>query len=104
MHKILLSSAVAFAFAFTLGACTSPEVESCEEFKRQRDVCGEMNGSEVEPEVGDLCANVDAECKEFYDCAREQECKEVGGVFRLDYAKICTMPEGKECTEIAAGE
>lgn len=102
VHKIFLSSALAFACAFTLGACTSPEVEACEEFKGQRDACDAMNGSEVEPEVGDLCGDVDVECVEFYDCARQQECKEVGGVFRLDYGKICTMPEGKECTKIAA--
>lgn len=104
VHKLFLSSAVAFALAFSLGACTPPEVESCEQFKEKRDACDAMNGSDQEPDNANLCDDVDAECKEFYDCARQQECKDEGGVFRLDYAKICTMPEGKECTEIAAGQ
>ena len=99
MHKIFLSSSVAFLLAFTLGACTSPETESCESFRDNRDACEAMNGNEVEPVNFDLCENVDPECREFYDCAKQQECKEVGGVFRLDYAKTCTMPEDKECTD-----
>lgn len=103
-HKFVISTALAFAAAFTLAACTPPEVEACEQFKETRDACDGQNGSEDDPDAN-LCENVDPECKEFYECARQQECKEVGGVFRLDYAKICTMPEGKECAEVttAAG-
>lgn len=100
---LVISAALAFATAFALSACTPPEVEACEQFKEARDACTAKNGSEAEPEAGDLCENVDPECKEFYDCARQQECKEVGGVFRLDYAIICTMPEGKECAELDRG-
>lgn len=105
MHRFFLVTAFAFAAAFTIGACTAPEAESCEQFKEARAACDAKNGSDTSSEDKDanLCDSVDAECKEFYDCARQQECVEVGGVFRLDYAKICTMPEGKECTEIAAG-
>lgn len=103
MFKLLRSAAIVFAAAFALGACTAPEVESCDKFKEAREACDAKNGSDMEPEDADICEKVDAECKEFYDCARQQECVEVGGVFRLDYAKICTMPEGKECTEVAAG-
>ena len=99
MHKIFLSSCIGFVLAFALGACTAPEVESCESFREKRDACEGMNGNEEEPANFDLCNNVDPECKEFYDCAAQQECKEVGGVFRLDYAKTCTMPEDKECTD-----
>ena len=103
MHKIFLSSLIfASASAFALGACTSPEKESCESFKETRDACEAMNGvdeDDPEPANFDLCNNVDVECKEFYECAVLQECKEVGGVFRLDYSKTCTMPEDKECTD-----
>lgn len=99
VHKIFLSSAFTFCLAFAAGACTAPEVASCEKFKETRDACESQNGNEEEPANYDLCNNVDPECKEFYDCAAQQECKEIGGVFRLDYSKTCTMPEDKECTD-----
>lgn len=86
--------------AVALGACTSPEVEACEDFKGTRDACEAMNGEQEDNGVSfDLCDNVDPECKEFYECAAQQACTEVGGVYRLDYGKVCTMPEDKECTD-----
>jgi len=98
VHKLTLL--FAFVAAVVLGAaCASPEVEACENFKKARDACEAMNGSEAEAVNFDLCDNVDSECKEFYECAATQACTEFGGVFRLDYGKTCTQPEDKECTD-----
>lgn len=99
MHKLSLFFAFFAAAALGVVACASPEAEACESFKSARDACEAMNGSEIPAVNFDLCDNVDSECKEFYECAAQQECKEVGGVFRLDYAKTCTQPEDKECTD-----
>lgn len=86
--------------AFTVGACTSPEGEACDDFKSARDACEAMNGAQEDDGISyDLCDNVDADCKEFYECAATMPCTEIGGVFRLDYGKTCTMPEDKECTD-----
>lgn len=98
LYKLLVLST--FVGSLAVGAaCTSPEAEACENFKETRDACEAMNGNEVEPMNFDLCANVDPECREFYECAVQQQCTEVGGVFRLDYTKTCTMPEDKACTD-----
>ena len=102
MHLIKLLLLSTFLGSLALGAaCTSPEVEACEKFKDTRDACEAMNGNEVEPVNFDLCANVDPECKEFYECATSPDvkCEEVGGVFRLNFAKVCAMPEDKACTD-----
>lgn len=98
MHK--LSLFFAFSAAIALGAaCTSPEAEACEDFKKARDGCEAMNGNEAPAANFDLCENVDPECKEFYECAAATECVDMGGVFRLNYGKTCTQPEDKECTD-----
>lgn len=98
LYKLILLST--FVGSLAVGtACTSPEAEACEKFKDSRDACEAMNGNEIDPVNFDLCANVDPECKEFYECAVQQQCTEVGGVFRLDYGKTCTMPEDKACTD-----
>ena len=103
MNKLLCLAtfAASLALSLVLGvACTSPEAEACENFKEKRDACESMNGDvDAAPVNFDLCANVDPECKEFYECAVTQECKDIGGVFRLDYYKTCTQPEDKECTD-----
>ncbi len=97
-YKLILLSTFLGSLAFG-AACTSPEAEACEKFKETRDACEAMNGNEQDPANFDLCANVDPECKEFYECAVQQQCATVGGVFRLDYSKTCTMPEDKACTD-----
>lgn len=98
LYKLILLST--FVGSLAVGtACTSPEAEACEKFKDSRDACEAMNGNEIDPVNFDLCANVDPECKEFYECAVTMECRESGGVHRLDYYTTCTMPEDKECTD-----
>lgn len=90
-----------FAVAFVgsalvaLVACTAPEVESCEDFVSAARDCAEMNGDPLS-EFDDLCDDVAVECREYYKCAAQAECKESGGVYRLA-SMACTMPEGKEC-------
>jgi hypothetical protein len=57
--------------------------------------CSKMN-NDPDTELDDLCEDVPTECREYYKCAASAECKESGGVYRLD-SMACTMPEGKEC-------
>lgn len=76
-------------------ACKPPEVEACEDFVSAAQSCGEMNG-DPRNELDDLCDDVAVECREYFKCAAKAECKESGGVYRLE-AGACTLPEGKEC-------
>lgn len=90
----------AFAFVgsalFALVACTTPEVEACEDFVSAARDCAEKNTDPLS-ELDGLCGDdVPAECKEYYQCAAKAECKESGGVYRLA-SMACTMPEGKSC-------
>lgn len=71
LHTLVISSA--FGLAFALGACTAPEIESCESFRETRNSCEAVNGT-YKPVNFDLCNNVDPECKEFYDCAAALPC------------------------------
>ncbi|HEY8374938.1 MAG TPA: hypothetical protein VIK91_00560 [Nannocystis sp.] len=111
--SLLLSSLIAFALAFTLGACTAPERESCENFREARNNCEAANGTYKAVNF-DLCNNVDPECKEFYDCAAALECVELNngrfslGGLQVDktgkesivhYRALCPQPEDKECTD-----
>lgn len=106
MHKFFLVSIVPFSLALALGACTAPEIESCESFREVRNNCEALNMFEEKPENYDLCNNVDPECKEFYDCAAQQACVDVNEnvknadpLWRLDYRENCPQPEDKECTD-----
>ncbi|MBL9101423.1 MAG: hypothetical protein JNL82_10730 [Myxococcales bacterium] len=91
----LLPNLVAFAVAAAVGACKHPETEACEDFVAASQACSLMN-NDPDSELDDLCDSVPVECKEYYSCAAASECKESGGVYRLD-SMACTMPEGKEC-------
>lgn len=109
MHKLLFVTSFIVALAaaaFTVGACTSPERESCEEFREVRATCDAYNVFTFKPVNYDLCNNVDPECTEFYECAVQQPCndinanrKNVDPVWRLDYRDACPQPEDKECTD-----
>lgn len=90
-----LSLVVAFLVAAAAGACKSPETEACEDFVASAQACSKMN-NDPDTELDDLCEEVPTECREYYKCAASAECKESGGVYRLD-SMACTMPEGKEC-------
>jgi hypothetical protein len=91
----LLPFVVAFAAAVAVGACKSPETEACEDFVSAAKACSEMN-NDPDDELDDLCEEVPVECREYYKCAAASECKESGGVYRLN-SMACTMPEGKDC-------
>jgi hypothetical protein len=75
--------------------CKPPEVESCEDYVAAAQDCGLMSG-DPRKELDSLCDDVAVECKEYFSCAAKAECKESGGVYRLD-SKACTMPEGMVC-------
>jgi len=92
-----LPVAVAFVGSALLAlvACTSPEVEACEDFVRAAQDCAEMNGDPLS-QLDGLCEDVPAVCREYYKCAAKAECKESGGVYRLA-SMACTMPEDETC-------
>ena len=52
--------------------------------------------NDPDKELDSLCDDVATECREYYKCAADSDCKESGGVYRLA-SMACTMPEGKEC-------
>lgn len=83
--------------SLVLLACKPPEVEACEDFVAAAQECGEMNG-DPRKELDDICDDTAVECREYFKCAAKAECKESGGVYRLE-AGACTMPEGKECVQ-----
>lgn len=93
-HLYFVAAFVASAVV-ALVACTPPEVESCEDFVAAARSCAEMNG-DPSNELDALCDDVAVECREYYKCAAASECKESGGVYRLE-SKACTMPEGMAC-------
>ncbi len=86
---------VAFLVAVVVGACKSPEAEACEDFVAAAQACSKMN-NDPDKELDSLCDDVATECREYYKCAADSDCKESGGVYRLA-SMACTMPEGKEC-------
>jgi len=93
---------VAFAGSVTFGAaCTSELEEACNNFVTARNGCEGQNEDEPPLYSTDLCGNIDVECKEYYACAAESECKEdAEGKFRLQTrAAECELPENKECTD-----
>ncbi len=78
-----------------VGGCTPPEVGACEDFVSAARACAEMNGDPLAA-LDNLCDDVLPECREYYTCAAAAECKESGGVYRLE-SKACTMPEDSPC-------
>jgi len=87
-----LSFVVAFLVAVAAGACKSPETEACEDFVAAAQACSKMN-NDPDSELDDLCEDVATVCREYYKCAAAAECKESGGVYRLN-SMACTLPEG----------
>lgn len=100
MKKLLFL--VAFVgSAVTGAACSSPLSEACDDFVSVRNSCEDLN-MDPPPMYGfDLCANIDADCQEFYECAAQAECKEAkDNKFRLATVEAgCVQPENKECTD-----
>jgi hypothetical protein len=94
---------VAFVGSASLGAaCSSDLTEACENFVDTRDACEALNGDDPPPYSIDLCANIDAECEEFYRCAASAPCdkNKSDGKYRLQAAMAeCKQPENKECTD-----
>jgi hypothetical protein len=88
---------VAFVVSTLVSAlgCKPPEQEACEDYVSAAQACALMSG-DPKDELDGLCEDVAVECKEYFSCAAKAECKESGGVFRLE-SKACTMPEGTEC-------
>jgi hypothetical protein len=87
--------------AVTGAACNSSLSEACEDFVSARNSCEDLN-MDGPPMYGfDLCANIDADCEEFYKCAVTAACEEAkDDKFRLNtVAAGCVQPENKECTD-----
>ncbi|WP_143140093.1 hypothetical protein [Nannocystis exedens] len=98
MHKIFLGSLFGFTLAFALGACTAPEIESCENFREVRSSCDGNNAFRYEPVNYDLCNNVDPECKQFYDCTAALSCVPDSNLtWLLGTEKVDTKIGGKPC-------
>lgn len=101
MKKLLFL--VAFAGSATFGAaCTSDLTKACEDFVDVRNGCEAQNGDPPPEFPFDLCANIDAECEDFYVCAVSAPCEKKKGDerFRLQYKDFgCVQPENKECTD-----
>jgi hypothetical protein len=94
--------------AITGAACTSDLQQACEDFVSARNTCESFN-NDPPPKYGfDLCARIDPDCQEFYECALTVPCEEASDdKFRLNYKKgvvdgvetECVQPENKECTD-----
>ncbi|MDC0720145.1 hypothetical protein [Nannocystis bainbridge] len=97
MHKIFLGSLFSFSLAFALGACTSPEINSCENFREVRGSCDGNNAFRYQPVSYDLCNNVDPECKAFYDCAAALPCVPDARAFVLGVENEAMKIGGKPC-------
>lgn len=101
MKKLLFL--VAFVgSAVTGAACTSDLKEACNDFVSARNSCEEQNLDDPPPYSIDLCANIDADCEEYYNCAALAACTQSkkDDKFRLDtVAAGCVQPENKECTD-----
>lgn len=72
MKKLLFI--VAFVSSATVGAvaCSSDLKDACEEFIEVRDACEALSPPEPEDKqkyFTDLCANIDPDCLEFFQCA-----------------------------------
>lgn len=99
VHKIVFSLAAVFSLAFALGACTAPEIESCETWRETRNNCEAANGMYEEVNY-DLCNNVDPECKEFYDCAAALPCVALdNGRMGLGQPMLDVKIGGKACVD-----
>ncbi len=101
MKKLLFL--VAFVGSAAVGgACTNALTEACNDFVSVRDAC-EAQNMDPPPMYGfDLCANIDPECEEFYNCAAAAPCEENpgDGKWRIQANSAgCTQPENKECTD-----
>lgn len=95
MKPLPFALALVGSALFALVACKPPEVEACEDFVSAAQDCAEMNADPLS-ELDGLCDDVAAVCREYYKCAAKAECKESGGVYRLN-SMACTMPEDATC-------
>lgn len=101
MKKLLFL--VAFVGSAALGgACTNALTEACNDFVSVRNACEAQNADDPPPYSIDLCANIDPECEEFYNCAVDAPCEasKSDGRFRIQATGFgCMQPENKECTD-----